>query len=475
MSDIKMAPSCKESEMGILSAIMRENDKIHDAMSKVEPNDFLSRQCRVLYTTMLSLIKKDKRIDMLTMCDSLKNNSTLEDIGGVDFLSLVEGFVPTSQALGHHCNRVRTLSLQRKFIDEMGGYVNKAYDMSEDPSSLLEEAYGSVFDMINQSDSKSDRKDVYTPKDMAERGFLDAKDRLENPELHSGLRTGIPNLDKHIKSLKDLNVIAASTGVGKTGLAMNIAINLALRKTPVLYINLEMDIDQMLCRILSNLSGVTIDEIETGKYNSDSRFADVASIASKLEHSKLYMTHNKPKNISKIISLINKYSNKYGIEVVIIDYIGHIESDKLSYKENNRRISLGRYNQAIKNACTKLGIKAIVVAQLNRDGDKDPDLVNVGECWQLAQDADIFMILHYEMAKNSDPSGPPEFERYYVKLAKNRNGPAPRTVHINYDKTTQLITEADENGLRKGSSQSVGLKGMQALKTASTLFDGDNS
>jgi replicative DNA helicase len=347
--------------------------------------------------------------------------------------------------------------------------------MSEDPSSLLEEAYGSVFNMINQSDSKSDRKDVYTPKDMAERGFLDAKDRLENPELHSGLRTGIPNLDTHIKSLKDLNVIAASTGVGKTGLAMNIAINLALRKTPVLYINLEMDIDQMLCRILSNLSGVTIDEIETGKYNDNSRFADVASIANKLENSKLYMTHNKPKNISKIISLINKYSNKYGIEVVIIDYIGHIESDKLSYKENNRRISLGRYNQAIKNACTKLGIKAIVVAQLNRDGDKDPDLVNVGECWQLAQDADIFMILHYEMAKNSDPSGPPEFERYYVKLAKNRNGPAPRTVHINYDKTTQLITEADEDGLRKGSSKGVGLQGMQALKTASTLFDGDNS
>ena len=88
MSDIKMAPSCKDSEMGILSAIMRENDKIHDAMSKVEPDDFLSRQCRMLYTTMLNLIKKDKRIDILTMRDSLQNNSTLEDIGGID-LSLI--------------------------------------------------------------------------------------------------------------------------------------------------------------------------------------------------------------------------------------------------------------------------------------------------------------------------------------------------------------------------------------------------
>ena len=471
MSELKMAPSCKDSEMGILSAIMKDNDKIHDAMSNVESNDFMSRQCRVLFETMTHLLKKDKRIDMLTLSDHLKNKNILDDMGGIDFISLVEDFVPTAEALSHHCNRVRTLSLQRKFIQEMGGYVKKAYDMSEDPSSLLEEAYGSVFNMINQADNKTDKKDVYTPKDMAERGFMDAKKRFEDPDAHSGLKTGIPTLDEHIKSLKDLNVIAASTGVGKTGLSLNIALNLALKKVPVLYINLEMNIDQMLCRVLANLSGVTVDEIEIGKYEDDSSFANVASIAKKLEQSSLYMTNNKPKNISKVISLINKYHNKYGIQVVIIDYIGHIESDKLSYKENNRRISLGRYNQAIKNACTKLGIKAIVVAQLNREGDKDPDLVNVGECWQLAQDADIFMILHYEMIKNADSSGPTEFEQYYIKLAKNRNGVSPKTIHVNYNKTTQTITEAD-HGLRKGSVKGSGFKGPQTFTSSSSLFDG---
>ena len=42
--------------------------------------------------------------------------------------------------------------------------------------------------------------------------------------------------------------------------------------------------------------------------------------------------HCKEKNWKWTLNLINKYQNKYGIEVVIIDYIGHIESDKLSYK-----------------------------------------------------------------------------------------------------------------------------------------------
>ena len=471
MSDIKMAPFSEESEMSILSAILKDSDMIHEAMSRVDPDDFLSQRCRILYTTMLKLERKEKRIDMLTICDQLKNNSMLDDVGGVGWISLVEDYVPTSTVISHHCNKVRSLSLQRKFIKDMSGYVDKAYQITEDPSPLLEEVYGSVFNMINLVDNKSVDKDVYTPKDMAERGFMDAKNRFQDPDAHSGLKTGIPTLDEHIKSLKDLNVIAASTGVGKTGLSLNIALNLALKKVPVLYINLEMNIDQMLCRVLANLSGVTVDEIEIGKYEDDSSFANVASIAKKLEQSTLYMTHNKPKNISKVISLINKYQSKYGIEVVIIDYIGHIESDKLSYKENNRRISLGRYNQAIKNTCTKLGVKAIVVAQLNRDGDKDPDLVNVGECWQLAQDADIFMILHYEMIKNADPSGPTQFEQYYIKLAKNRNGVSPRTIHINYNKTTQTITEAD-HGLRKGSIEGSGFKGTQTFTSASSLFDG---
>ena len=474
MTNIKMAPFSEGSEMSVLSAILTDNSMIHEAMSKVDPDDFFSHRCKILYNTMLRLERKDKRIDMLSVCDSLKNKSMLDDVGGIEWVSTVEDYEPTATVISHHCDKIRSLSLQRKFISKMNDYVDKAHHITEDPSPLLEEAYGSVFDMLNQADSKSVDKDVYTPQDMAERGFIDAKKRFEDPEAHSGLKTGIPTLDGYIKSLKDLNVIAASTGVGKTGLALNVAINLALKKIPVLYINLEMDIDQMLCRVLANLSGITVDEIELGRYEQDSSFANVAGIAKKLEQSSLYMTHNKPKNINKVISLINKHHSKHGIQVVIIDYIGHIEADKLSYKENNRRISLGRYNQTIKNACTKLGIKAIVVAQLNREGDKDPDLVNVGECWQLAQDADIFLILHYEMTRNADSTGPEEFERYYIKLAKNRNGPAPRTVHVNYNKKTQMITECD-HGLRKGSSQGVGLKGMQALKTAGTLFDGEDS
>ncbi len=468
------APFSEESEMTILSSILRDKDAIHVAMSTVDSSYFFSPRCREIYKTAVNLVEQEKSIDMLSLCDELRNTNKLEEVGGVEWVSVVEGYAPTSQAITHHCDKIRSLAIQRSFIGKMTRYIEQAHKISDDPSALLEDAYGSVFNLMNKASEKGADKDVFTPKQLAELSFTNAKARFENPDGYRGLQTGIRGLDKYIKQLRDLNVVAASTGVGKTALSLNIALNLALQKIPVLYINLEMDIDQIMCRVLANLSGVAVDEIELGEYKDPSRFAEVARIASKIENSELYITHNKSKNINKIISLINKYHSKYGIKLVIIDYIGHIDGDERSMKENNRRISLGRYNQLLKKTCVPLDIKALVVAQMNRDGDKEPDIGNVGECWQLAQDADLFMILYFEMMKNSDTGSdaPEQFKQYYIKGAKNRNGRAPFIVPINYNQNTQTITEAD--GLRTGSSQIVRQEGMQALKAASSLFNGDN-
>ena len=299
---------------------------------------------------------------------------------------------------------------------------------------------------MNEVESNKKSVDVYSPEDMAELGYKNAKQRYEAPEETGGYQTGFPLLDRYMKRLRDVNCIAASTGVGKTGLSLNMALNLAVTNVPVLYINLEMNIDEIITRVLSILSGVEIDKIDTGDYgNNPEDFKLVARFAEKLEESSLYMTDNTPKNINHITTLIHKYHARHGIKVVIVDYIGHIRNDKLAFKENSKRISLGRYNQMLKQVCTTLGIKLVVVAQMNRDGEKEPELSNIGECWQLAQDADTFMILYYEWIKNTDKGDnePEKYKQYIVNLRKNRNGVAPRNIYLNYNERTQLMTEGE--------------------------------
>lgn len=445
MNDIKMAPFSNESESSIIGSIFREPDRIHEAMSLIDPEDLFSRDIRIIYSAMIKLKNKDQPIDMITLADELKNQKKFDDVGGVYKLSTLEDY-PTATAIAFHCRKVRALAIKRKFIDKMQGIVNTAFDVNDDASTLLDEAHSSVFQLMGEVDSNSKTVDVYSPEDMAVRGYKNAKARFEDPEGESGYQTGFPLLDRYMKRLRDVNCIAASTGVGKTGLSLNIALNLAVEEVPVLYINLEMNIDEIITRVLAILSGVEIDKIDTGDYgNTPEEFKLVARFAEKLEYSTLYMTDNTPKNINHITSLIHKYHAKHGIKVVVVDYIGHIRNDKLAFKENAKRISLGRYNQMLKHICTTLGIKLIVVAQMNRDGEKEPELSNIGECWQLAQDADTFMILHYEWIKNTDKGDnvPDKYKQYILNLRKNRNGVAPRSIHLNYNERTQLMTEGE--------------------------------
>ena len=446
MSDIKMAPFSNESEASIIGSIFREPDRIHEAMSLIDPEDLFSHGIRIIYKAMIKLKRKDQPIDMITLADELKNQNKFDDVGGIYKLSTLEDYTPTATAIAFHCRKVRALAIKRKFIDKMQGIVNTAFDVNDDASTLLDEAHSSVFQLMGEVDSNSKAVDVYSPEDMAVRGYKNAKARFEDPEGESGYQTGFPLLDRYMKRLRDVNCIAASTGVGKTGLSLNIALNLAVEEIPVLYINLEMNIDEIITRVLAILSGVEIDKIDTGDYgNTPEEFKLVARFAEKLEYSTLYMTDNTPKNINHITSLIHKYHAKHGIKVVVVDYIGHIRNDKLAFKENAKRISLGRYNQMLKHICTTLGIKLIVVAQMNRDGEKEPELSNIGECWQLAQDADTFMILHYEWIKNTDKGDdvPDKYKQYILSLRKNRNGVSPRSIHLNYNERTQLMTEGE--------------------------------
>ena len=445
MNDIKMAPFSNESESAIIGSIFREPDRIHEAMSLIDPEDLFSRDIRIIYNAMIKLKHKDQPIDMITLADELKNQKKFDDVGGVYKLSTLEDY-PTATAIAFHCRKVRALAIKRKFIDKMQGIMNTAFEVNDDASTLLDEAHSSVFQLMGEVDSNSKTVDVYSPEDMAQRGYKNAKARFEDPEGESGYQTGFPLLDRYMKRLRDVNCIAASTGVGKTGLSLNIALNLAIEEVPVLYINLEMNIDEIITRVLAILSGVEIDKIDTGDYgNTPEEFKLVARFAEKLEYSTLYMTDNTPKNINHITSLIHKYHAKHGIKVVVVDYIGHIRNDKLAFKENAKRISLGRYNQMLKHICTTLGIKLIVVAQMNRDGEKEPELSNIGECWQLAQDADTFMILHYEWIKNTDKGddAPDKYKQYILSLRKNRNGVSPRSIHLNYNERTQLMTEGE--------------------------------
>ena len=88
--------------------------------------------------------------------------------------------------------------------------------------------------------------------------------------------------------------------------------------------------------------------------------------------------------------------------------------------------------QILKNTCTNLEVKLVLLAQLNREGEDNPQLSKIGGSWKIAQKADVFLIIKKEK------------EGLEIWIAKNRNGKERIGIEIDFDKTTQRIVELPE-------------------------------
>src|SRR5690606_16173950 len=110
---------------------------------------------------------------------------------------------------------------------------------------------------------------------------------IENPRDMVGISTGFPRYDRAIGGglrRGTVSLIGARLKTGKTIIADSFSIHIAGKlNIPVLNLDSDMSADQHWSRIIASISGVTIEEIETGK------FAKNKQKRSKVEEAKEYL------------------------------------------------------------------------------------------------------------------------------------------------------------------------------------------
>lgn len=194
----------------------------------------------------------------------------------------------------------------------------------------------------------------------------------------------------------NFNAIAALWSAGKTSLALNWAIYMAIERQqplPVLFISGEMTAQQIGNRILSIVSGVPATSILEGNIDND-QYTAVVKAAKVIENGKLYIapTNN---TLSDWLNLINLYRMKYGCEIVFIDYIQLLVMDKNS--RSPFHLQLGDASGELKKRAVKSNDNLIisVVSQLSAQA-ADQDVQTsfaTGFARKIAQDADRYVIV----------------------------------------------------------------------------------
>ena len=244
-----------EAEQSILGSILLDKSCIEHIESLVS-NDFSKEYNRIIFESMINLNKKNKPIDLITLTSELKSKGLLEHVGGVSYITSLSTIVPTTSNIKHYVDIVKVLSDKRKVIKASYGLIENIRSGKDIDSSMVVFEKECVIDntAYNEADSI-----VEVLSELFD-------DMQEKPE--EKIKTGISIIDKCTNGLgrHELITIGAGSGVGKSAIALKIAINAYEQEKKVLIFSREMSKKQIAKRILLSRTGISKNKFENREF-----------------------------------------------------------------------------------------------------------------------------------------------------------------------------------------------------------------
>jgi len=158
---------------------------------------------------------------------------------------------------------------------------------------------------------------------------------------------------------------------------LNVAKNIASNNLPVLYLDTELTYETQLHRLISLVSGIELNKIETGKFSTD-KYENEAVLSCKEQIQKIPIDHFSVAGMSPqaIISIARRWlSKRVGFTsdgsakpcLIIYDYLKLM--DDTGFKHNLQEYQLlGFLITSLHNFAVQFKLPVLATVQLNRDG-----------------------------------------------------------------------------------------------------------
>lgn len=418
----RVPPQDTVAEQSLLGAIMLSNEVFPEILTILRPNDFYDQRHIIIYKAMMDLYDQHKPIDLLTLTAELKSTKQLKDIGGAPYLTELTQFVPTATHAKAYAEIIEKASTRRRLIRAGTNIATKAYEDDASVVDLIGAAEKELFEVSNKI-VKSD----YTPMEEL---LADAFDRIE--ELHKnkgalrGLKSGFKDLDAKTAGFQkgDLVIIGARPAMGKTTFAQNIAYNIAsINKKGVLFFSMEMAANEIIDRMISDVSGVDNWKMRTGNL-TDEEFSRIGDALGEMDEIPIYIDDTSSMTIVELRNKARRAMHDHDIGIVIVDYLQLISgTDRYA---GNRVQEVTEISRGLKILARELEIPVIALAQLSRNvtgrDDPRPVLSDLRESGSIEQDADLVMFLHRPDYYHQNEDGYEETHITELLVQKHRHG-----------------------------------------------------
>ena len=417
--EIRVPPQNIDAEKSVLGSLLIDEEAIGAAIEILDETWFYEQAHRQIFRAVLELYNQRKNVDLITLSDKLKSDGTLEQIGGVSYLSFLIDLVPSAANVEHYANIVKEKGVLRRLIRNATNIIAESYESIGNVDEVVDNAERLIFEV---ADLKQRTQSVHI-KDLV-RQSIEKLDFLYQRKQHvTGIPTGFEKIDHMTSGLQnsDLIIIAGRPSMGKSALAISMAEYVGIeQKQGVAIFSLEMSKEQLVQRMLCSQARVDAHKVRSG-FLAPADWPKLTAAAGRLSESKIFIDDTPAISVLELRAKARRLKANQGIELIILDYLQLMRS---TIQSENRQQEISEISRSLKALARELSVPVIALSQLSRAvesrQDHKPQLSDLRESGAIEQDADLVVLLMREEYYNPTEENKGVAD---VMIAKQRNGP----------------------------------------------------
>lgn len=428
-----------DSENSVIGAILISPETLDLIRGLVSPEDFRVEANRALFESACTLADSNETVDPVAMqqkaeeCGSKISNAYLTELMAI--CPTANNAELYARTMAEAAARVRILELMQNGTEQLHAGApcrDVCTQIGTEMEHVLErETAGSIMD-----------------GGQAVIGFMDYRAKLERGGA-AAVSTGYKDLDDILSGgfvREGLYILAARPGIGKTTFALNLAERVAAKHGKVLFVSLEMSIEQLTAKRFAMETGIGSGQILTGAL-SDKEYAALATAIKKLTGRPMVFNRRPGASVPDIAFMARQAKD---VSLLVVDYLGLIQH--APGKSIYERVTAT--SNALKRLARTLKAPVLCLAQLNREVEGrtsgKPRLSDLRDSGAIEQDADGVILLHRPSIGNGDNG----VEFLDCIVAKNRHG-AFGTVPFSFCTTNGRIYQvrSGHDGIPRDSAQ----------------------
>lgn len=412
-------PHSAHAEQAVIGSMLIDSACIPDVLNKTRTDDFYIELNRDIFDTIYYMYAYGQTVDPVTVLDQMRVRGVYKENSQGYLLELMQ-VTPTAANVMKYVDILREQSLLRALLAVGNDIVGMVSDGKGEAEAMLEAAERKIYALRQGRTVGGLVKIANVIQSVYEQISINAASDTKI----TGLSTGLPDLDNQILGLNkgDLVLVASRPGMGKTSIALNIALHAAKssRKSVAIF-SLEMSREQLALRLLAGESLVDSQKLLTGRL-SQPEWERIGTAASVISETDILIDDNPSLSVSEMNSQCRRLEN---LGLVVIDYLQLMQSagSGHSYAGESRTQAVSDMSRMLKIMAKELSVPVVCLSQLSRANEartnKRPMLSDLRESGAIEQDADIVIGLYREGYYDKECENPNEAEAIVLK---NRHG-----------------------------------------------------